>query len=637
MQITGEAEFNEVFLDDVFVPDDCVIGAVNDGWRVSSSTLTHERGTNPRQLVIHAQHLEELLRLARRATARSTTTAPRSGWPRPTSRCGCSSCTTGGRSRGSSRARRSAPRARRSSSTGGDEQAAAPTRAGRARAGRAAVPRGADGNPGDGEWQRSWLYYQASSIFAGTNEIQRNIIGERVLGLPREPAPAAESVSGPLEGLRVLDLGTRIAAPFCAGLLGEQGAEVIKIEQPGTGDFMREIGPFVDGYSLFWAVEGRGRKSVTLDLRQPDGPGPASAGWPPTADVVCENFRPGTLERWGIGPGRPRPAAGVRAHLGLRPGRPVRRSGPGLDRLGIGYGGLLHLTGYPDRPPVRAGVTITDYLTGVFAAQAATAALYRRDAGPRRPAQGAVIDAALYGSVLRILEWTIAGYDRLGIVREREGNRLANSAPLDNYPTADGKYVCIVAGSDANFARLCAAMGRPELVDDPRFATPGRPGRALRRDQRHRRRVDGVAARGRGRGRVPSSTTCPSRPPTPPPTSSPTRTWPPAATSSPSTTRCSARSASRRRSPASSARTAAVPDRRAPPRRAHPRGAAPSSRRRPTPSSTSSPPTASSESDSASKWLPQQPEPTQNRVLQVNQRARQRSSMVSPSRKPKLR
>jgi crotonobetainyl-CoA:carnitine CoA-transferase CaiB-like acyl-CoA transferase len=140
---------------------------------------------------------------------------------------------------------------------------------------------------------------------------------------------------------------------------------------------------------------------------------------------------------------------------------------PGLDRVGIGYGGLLNLTGYPDRPPVRVGVTISDYLTGVFAAHAAVAALYARDA---RGKGGAVIDAALYGSVLRILEWTLPAYDRLGTVRSREGNRLANSAPLDNYPTADGKYVCIVAGSDANFTRLCKAMDRPDLLDDPRFA-----------------------------------------------------------------------------------------------------------------------------------------------------------------------
>jgi succinyl-CoA---D-citramalate CoA-transferase len=130
---------------------------------------------------------------------------------------------------------------------------------------------------------------------------------------------------------------------------------------------------------------------------------------------------------------------------------------------------LMHLTGYPDRPPVRVGVTLSDYLTGTFCAHAAVAALYGRDRSGPRSGEGAVIDAALYGASLRILEWTLAGYDRLGVVREREGNRLANAAPLDNYRAADGQYVCVVAGSDANFARLCEAMGRPDLVDNPRF------------------------------------------------------------------------------------------------------------------------------------------------------------------------
>jgi crotonobetainyl-CoA:carnitine CoA-transferase CaiB-like acyl-CoA transferase len=277
-------------------------------------------------------------------------------------------------------------------------------------------------------------------------------------------------VTRPLEGLRVLDLGTRIAAPFCAGLLGEQGAEVIKIEQPGTGDFMREIGPFAqtptgDPYSLFWAVEGRGRKSVTLDLRTADGQ-EVLRKLAATSDVLVENFRPGTLEQWNIGPSNLHERLiTVRISMFGQDGPYSPR--PGLDRVGIGYGGLLNLTGFPDTPPVRVGVTISDYLTGVFAAHAATAALYGRET---RGQSGAVIDAALYGSVLRILEWTLAGYDRLGVVREREGNRLANSAPLDNYPTADEKYVCIVAGSDANFARLCRAMNRLDLLDDPRFA-----------------------------------------------------------------------------------------------------------------------------------------------------------------------
>ncbi len=275
---------------------------------------------------------------------------------------------------------------------------------------------------------------------------------------------------GPLEGVRVLDLGTRIAAPFCAGLLGEMGADVVKIEQPGRGDFMREIGPFLptddgEGYSLFWAIEGRGRKSVTLDLRREAGQD-LFRRLAATADVVVENFRPGTLEQWHIGPADLDPTIVVVRISAFGQDGPYAAR-PGLDRMGIGYGGLLQLTGYPDRPPVRVGVTISDYLTGVFSAHAAVSALYARDA--RRSGEGAVIDAALYGAPLRILEWTIAAYDRMGVVREREGNRLANSAPLDNYPTADGKYVCIVAGSDANFARLCKAMDRLDLLDDPRF------------------------------------------------------------------------------------------------------------------------------------------------------------------------
>jgi len=279
--------------------------------------------------------------------------------------------------------------------------------------------------------------------------------------------------TSPLSGIRVIDVGTRIAAPFCAGLLGEMGAEVIKVEQPDGGDFMRTIGPFVESpdgpYSLFWAVEGRGRKGVTLDLRQPAGQD-LFRRLVATADVVCENFRPGTMEKWGIGPD----ACDARLVWGRisvfgQDGPYSQR--PGLDRLGIGYGGLLYLTGYPDRPPVRPGVTISDYLTGALAAEAVVAALYRRDRPDGGTGAGGVVDAPLYGSVLRVLEWTIAGYDRLGIVRQREGNRVPNSAPLDNYPTADGKYVCIVAGSDANFRRLCQAMGKPELAGDPQWAT----------------------------------------------------------------------------------------------------------------------------------------------------------------------
>ena len=270
----------------------------------------------------------------------------------------------------------------------------------------------------------------------------------------------------------MLDIGTRIAAPFCAGLLGEQGAEVIKIEEPQRGDPLRDLGPFVDTddgpYSLYWAVEGRGRKSVTLDLRRAEGQA-IFRELAAQCDVLCENFRPGTLERWNIDPSRLDPRlVTVRISVFGQDGPKSLR--PGLDRNGVAFGGLLHLTGEPDRPPVRPGVTVTDYLTGVFAAQAALALLYERDA--RGAGVGGVIDAYLYGSALRILEWSIAAYDQLGLVRNRSGNRLEHSAPLDNYPSKDGRYVCIVAAAQNNFERLAAAMERPDLLVDERYATP---------------------------------------------------------------------------------------------------------------------------------------------------------------------
>ena len=176
----------------------------------------------------------------------------------------------------------------------------------------------------------------------------------------------------PLAGIRVVDVGTRISAPFCAGLLGDMGAEIIKVEDPRGGDFMRTIGPFVPtddegpDYSMWWAVEGRGRKGITLDLRQAAGQ-ELFRRLAATADVVCENFRPGAMEAWGIGPADCDPRL-VWARISV-----FGQDGPysgrtGLDRMGIAYGGLLHLTGYPDRPPVRPGVSISDYLTGTFAA-----------------------------------------------------------------------------------------------------------------------------------------------------------------------------------------------------------------------------------------------------------------------------
>jgi len=273
---------------------------------------------------------------------------------------------------------------------------------------------------------------------------------------------------GALDSIRVLDLGTRIGAPFAATLLGELGADVIKIEQPGTGDFLRTIPPFDGDVSLFWAVEGRGKRSVTIDLSTPRGQ-ELLRGLVAHADVLVENFQPGTLERWNLAPEELRKINPrlVVSRVSVYGQDGPYRDRPGLDRNGIALGGLLGITGYPDAPPVRPGVIVADYLTALFNTIGVLAALVERG----RSGEGQQVELALYESVLRIMEWTVPAYDRLGIVRERTGNRLPNSAPLDNYETADGRFVCIAAAGDVLFPRLCGAIGREELTNDERFST----------------------------------------------------------------------------------------------------------------------------------------------------------------------
>lgn len=273
---------------------------------------------------------------------------------------------------------------------------------------------------------------------------------------------------GALSGLRVLDLGTRIGAPFAATLLGEMGADVIKVEQPGVGDFLRSIGPFDGETSLFWAVEGRGKRSITLNLSDPRGQA-ILRRLIPHADVVVENFQPGTLERWNLAPEDLR-AINPRlivSRVSVYGQDGPYRDRPGLDRNGIALGGLLHITGYPDAPPVRPGVIVADYLTALFNTIGVLGALVERT----NSGEGQQVELALYESVLRVMEWTVAAYDRLGVVRERSGNRLPNSAPLDNYRCADGRYVCVAAAGDVLFPRLARAIGRPELVHDARFSS----------------------------------------------------------------------------------------------------------------------------------------------------------------------
>jgi formyl-CoA transferase len=273
---------------------------------------------------------------------------------------------------------------------------------------------------------------------------------------------------GALEGIRVLDLGTRVGAPFAATLLGELGADVIKVEQPGTGDFMRTIGPFDGETSLWWSVEGRGKRSITLDLSKPAGQA-VLRRLVAYADVLVENFQPGTLEKWNLAPDDLRALNPrlVVSRVSVYGQDGPYRDRPGLDRNGIALGGLLGITGYADRPPVRPGVIIADYLTALFNTIGVLAALLERE----HSGEGQGVELSLFESVLRVMEWTVAGYDRLGIVRERTGNRLPNSAPLDNYETRDGQYVCIAAAGDVLFPRLAKAIGRPDLLDDARFGS----------------------------------------------------------------------------------------------------------------------------------------------------------------------
>jgi formyl-CoA transferase len=279
------------------------------------------------------------------------------------------------------------------------------------------------------------------------------------------------SAAAPLAGTRVIDLGTRVAAPYCAAILGELGADVIKIEDPRGGDMLRGLGPFVDRSSLFFAVEGRSRRSVTCNLRDARGQALARR-LISTADVVCENFRPGTLERWNLGPGDLSPQlVMVRVSILGQSGPNAAR--PGLDLTAIAMAGLLSITGYVDGPPVKSAVTVADHLTAVFAAQAALAALVAR----RRTGRGAVIDAPLHGSVLRCLETTLAAFDRLGVARGRTGDRGPHEPPSGVYATADARLVAVAIDNDEQLAALrtvlTTATDRDELrpVVERWFAT----------------------------------------------------------------------------------------------------------------------------------------------------------------------
>ena len=272
--------------------------------------------------------------------------------------------------------------------------------------------------------------------------------------------------TGALADLRVLELGTLIAGPFCGQLLGDMGAEVIKIEAPGQGDPMRHWGPQERGQpSVWWPVIGRNKKSITLDLRQADGQS-LFKDLCTKADVVIENFRPGTLEKWGLG-WEQLTARNPRLILVRVSG--YGQTGPYSQRAGYGgigeaMGGLRYIVGEPDRPPSRVGISIGDSLAAVHACMGTLAALHHRE----RTGVGQVVDAAIYESVLNMMESLVTEFDQLGHVRERSGPILPRIAPSNVYPTRDGS-VMIGANQDTVFTRLCAAMGMPGLASDARY------------------------------------------------------------------------------------------------------------------------------------------------------------------------
>ncbi len=279
------------------------------------------------------------------------------------------------------------------------------------------------------------------------------------------------ATGGPLTGVRIIELGQLLAGPFAGRLLGDLGAEVIKIEAPGTPDPMREWGKArYEGRSLWWPVQSRNKKCVTLNLREERGQ-ELLLRLVEQADVVTENFRPGTLERWNIGY-EAMDAVNPRIILARVSG--YGQTGPYAERAGFAavseaMGGLRYINGYPDQPPPRMHISLGDSLSGMYAAHGILAALYWRDAfGGGR---GQVVDVSLMEAAFSLLESAVVEYDRLGIVRGPQGTNLKGVAPSNIFLSSDGKWVVIAANADNVYRRLCGAIGRPELADDVRFAT----------------------------------------------------------------------------------------------------------------------------------------------------------------------
>ncbi|MCA9705797.1 MAG: CoA transferase [Myxococcales bacterium] len=293
-------------------------------------------------------------------------------------------------------------------------------------------------------------------------------------------APAPEA----LAGLRVLELGQLIAGPFAARMFSDFGAEVIKVEPPGTGDALRRWRRLEGGTSLWWRSLARGKRCITCDLRKPQGRDLLRRLLAEGVDVVLESFRPGRMEAWGLGYEDLRaidPRIIMVRVSGYGQTGPYRQR-PGFANVAEAFGGLRYVSGFPDRPPVRTGVSIGDSLAGLHAAYATLAAVHERDVVGS--GEGQQIDVALYESVLSIMESLVPEYDRQGHVRERTGSALPGIVPTNTYRCADGKFVIIGGNNDSIFRRLMNAIGRADMAEDPRLGdNDGRSAHAAQLDE----------------------------------------------------------------------------------------------------------------------------------------------------------
>lgn len=272
---------------------------------------------------------------------------------------------------------------------------------------------------------------------------------------------------GPLSDLRLIEMGTLLAGPFCGQLMGDFGAEVIKVEPPNQGDPMREWGQEkAHGQSLWWPVIARNKKSITLNLRLKEGQDMVKE-LVKKADFLLENFRPGTMEKWNLGY---EDLKKINPKLIMIRVSGYGQTGPYSKRAGFGaigeaMGGLRYVCGDPRTPPSRMGISIGDSLAATFACVGALSALHHRE----RTGEGQMVDSALYEAVLNMMESLITEYDKVGYVRERQGSILPNVAPSNVYPTSDGLDFLIAANQDTVFGRLAEAMEEPELASDPRY------------------------------------------------------------------------------------------------------------------------------------------------------------------------